>query len=67
MNSKKSKKQRLPALYRAAIDYIEKHNGTVIVIGGVSLLHLPKDKNLAHHLVIDFMGEAPKFRGNTKP
>lgn len=67
MSAKKSRKRRLPALYRAAVDYIEKHEGSAIVVGGVSLLHLPADKKFNHHLVIDFVGRAPKFKDGAKP
>ena len=56
-----TKKLRLPALYREAVTFIEKHGGHVTVIGEIGIRR-SVGAIYNHELVIRFTGVAPESK-----
>ena len=59
MEEVKTGNKKTDNLYKSVIEYIEKNNGKVIVIGGVSIIEL--SGKYKYGLVIKITGKKPKF------
>lgn len=53
--------KKVDKLYKAVRDYIESKNGSVVVIGGISISRMPDDFKFNYRLVVGITGKKPVF------
>ena len=49
-------------LYRAVMEYVEKHGGSVLVVGGIQVQHWPEDAPMCYRIAVKCTGREPKFK-----
>ena len=54
-------------LYKAVQEYIEAEGGSVVVIGGVSVIQEPADKPYKYFLAVRITGKLPTFADDVPP
>jgi hypothetical protein len=55
------KRDPVSQLYRAVKRYVESHDGTVFVIGGIQVGYPIEGGNLNYHVAVRCLGRAPSF------
>lgn len=54
-----TKRDPLTNLYRAVCAYVEANGGSLIVIGDVSLIQMPEDRDSVFRVAVKVMGRRP--------
>jgi hypothetical protein len=47
-------------LYRAVIRFVESRSGSIVVIGGITTIELPGDREFIFHVAVKCCGRKPK-------
>lgn len=49
-------------LYKAVENYVRKHNGTIMVIGGIQIVQWPNDGEFRYSVSVPCTGNRPVFK-----
>ena len=53
--------KKVDKLYEAVRDYVESKKGSVVVIGGISIVQMPDDLKFNYRLAVGITGKKPVF------